>query len=196
MTILIYIIAGIIAVNLLCLFSRKQRYNWEDLWFNFVDIYEQVREEGGLKSYARFSLGLLGLPFLLILTLFVAPISTIENMLKKHRRSKRKFEPVQQEDNQLYHQQMGGAGTIFCKDCGYKADIISFLHSFDDDGNMSDGCTGYQCQSCGKFCSLNDSQSAVKPLLCSCGGELSRDKALFCPQCKSKRMRYNMSYIT
>lgn len=190
MSILIYIIAGIIAINLLCLFNRKQRYNWERLWFDFIDIYEQVREEGGLKSYARFSLGLLGLPFLLILTLFVAPITTMENILKRYRRTQKKFEPIQQGDHQLYHHQMGGAGTIFCKNCGYKEDITSFIHGFND------ADTGYQCQSCGKFHTLNDFEEKAKPLSCSCGGELSRDKALFCPQCKSKSMRYNMAYIT
>jgi hypothetical protein len=46
---------------------------------------------------------------------------------------------------------MGGAGTIICNDCGYKEDIVSFTHSFDNDGNPSDGRSGHQCQSCGKI---------------------------------------------
>jgi len=74
--------------------------------------------------------------------------------------------------------------------------IISFVHSFDDEGESSDGCTGYQCQSCGKFCTLDDFEVKAKPEVCSCGGELSRDKALFCPQCKSKSLRYDMEFIT
>ena len=90
----------------------------------------------------------------------------------------------------LYHQQMGGAGTISCYNCGYKESITSFIHG------INDADTGYQCQLCGNFFTLNDSQKTTKPLVCSCGGELSRDKALFCPQCKSKSMRYDMEYIT
>jgi len=33
-------------------------------------------------------------------------------------------------------------------------------------------------------------------LTCSCGGELSRDKSIICPKCKSKRLKYEMEYIT
>jgi hypothetical protein len=33
-------------------------------------------------------------------------------------------------------------------------------------------------------------------LTCSCGGELSRDKTIICPKCKSKRLKYDMEYIT
>ena len=36
----------------------------------------------------------------------------------------------------------------------------------------------------------------IDPLICSCGGDLSKDKNLFCPVCKSTRMSYGMSYIT
>jgi len=93
-------------------------------------------------------------------------------------------------NNWIYYYSMGGAGTISCKDCGYKEAITSFVHG------ISDAAWGYQCQSCGKFHSLNNAQKAAKPLTCSCGGELSRDEALFCPQCKSKSMRYDVAYIT
>jgi len=33
-------------------------------------------------------------------------------------------------------------------------------------------------------------------LICGCGGELSRDKTIICPKCKSKRLKYDMEYIT
>ena len=33
-------------------------------------------------------------------------------------------------------------------------------------------------------------------LVCDCGGQLSRDKTIFCPKCKSKRLIYDMEYIT
>jgi len=161
---------------------------------------------------------------MLIISLLIAPISTVGDILKKKHKIQWKWKkdnkqstgeqdknyiksfwqsidkngnPIfEKEDNQLYHQYMGGAGTIICCDCGYKKDIVSFLHSFDNDGNPCDGRWGYQCQSCGKFYTLNDMQVREKSLVCSCGGELSRDKALFCPQCKSKYMMYDMKYIT
>ena len=33
-------------------------------------------------------------------------------------------------------------------------------------------------------------------LFCDCGGELKRDQILFCPQCKSKNLEYDMHFIT
>lgn len=33
-------------------------------------------------------------------------------------------------------------------------------------------------------------------LICNCGGELSRDKTIICPKCKSKKLKYDMEYIT
>lgn len=33
-------------------------------------------------------------------------------------------------------------------------------------------------------------------LVCNCGGKLSRDKTIFCPKCKSRRLKYEMEYIT
>ena len=33
-------------------------------------------------------------------------------------------------------------------------------------------------------------------LFCDCGGELKRDQILFCPQCKSKNLKYDMGFIT
>ena len=101
----------------------------------------------------------------------------------------------------------GGAGTIHCKDCDYQEDVISFIHGIEKVeeghpmawvGSVEMGWTGYQCQSCGQFCTLSDTDKAKKenPFTCSCGGELSRDKAMFCPQCKSRSMDYKMNYIT
>ena len=95
--------------------------------------------------------------------------------------------PFEKEaDRQLYYKHMGGQGTISCYDCGYKSEIVSFLHG------VNNAVSGYQCQGCGSFQSLK----TIKPLTCSCGGELSRDKPIFCPQCKSKNMEYWCSILT
>jgi len=186
-----YIIAGIIAVNLLCLLNRKQRYNWEDLWYDtVVRGFERVKEENGLKKQARFIVFILVLPLLLITFLVVAPFSTIVNIVKKKCKPEREVEPTGKEDNQLYYWRITGQGTIFCNDCGYKENIVSFIHGMDNSS------TGYQCQSCGKFHALDDFEETVMPLICSCGGKLNREIPLFCPQCKSKSMRYDCTIIT
>jgi hypothetical protein len=33
-------------------------------------------------------------------------------------------------------------------------------------------------------------------LICECGGHLEREEALFCPNCKSLNLSYDMKYIT
>ena len=91
---------------------------------------------------------------------------------------------------------MGGVGSIQCFDCKYEKEIISFIRG------VCESTIGYQCQSCGKtheLKSISDEYREIKiidSLICDCGGELSRDKSLFCPECKSTRMSYKMSYIT
>lgn len=91
---------------------------------------------------------------------------------------------------------MGGVGSIQCFDCKYEKEIISFIRG------VCESTIGYQCQSCGKtheLKSISDEYreiNIIDSLICDCGGELSRDKSLFCPECKSTRMSYKMSYIT
>jgi hypothetical protein len=43
----------------------------------------------------------------------------------------------------------------------------------------------------------DDSNAAYQAtLFCECGGSLDREKALFCPSCKSTNLSYSMKYIT
>lgn len=81
----------------------------------------------------------------------------------------------------------GGAGTIQCFDCKHEEEIISFIHG-------AGYSAGVQCQSCGKFSTLNNKPN--EDVYCNCGGRLERDNSLFCPKCKSKRLTYEMHYIT
>jgi len=122
------------------------------------------------------------------------------------------YELIEKRNKKLYFSHLGGLDTISCFDCGYKEDVVSFLHGLkradcdkdcedEDCDEESDECfegaaIGYQCQSCGKFHELNEIENKVKPLICPCGGELSRDKHLFCPKCKSTNMKYNCRIIT
>ena len=134
---------------------------------------------------------MIGMCIIFLLTPFIIPL-----FVKYERNRVRKLsetETVERENN-LYFSHLGGAGTILCADCGHKEEgIISFLHGFDAKG-MCDGSSGYQCQSCGKFHTLDEVDERNKNFTCSCGGELRRDKTLFCPQCKSFNMRYEMDF--
>ncbi len=59
----------------------------------------------------------------------------------------------------------------------------------------SDAIVGQQCQKCGKFVVV---EFPVNPnmMKCDCGGELSREASVFCPECKSKNVSYRRGFIT
>jgi len=92
---------------------------------------------------------------------------------------------------------MGGAGTIFCRDCGYEEAIISFTHGYTAEGRPR-GTIGHQCQSCGKFSHVDDHGGPLSAaaLRCECGGGLEREAVLFCPRCRSTNLGYERRYIT
>lgn len=97
------------------------------------------------------------------------------------------------DDNLLYYWKLGGAGIVKCNNCNYSQNIISFLHGH---GPNSWNNSGFQCQKCGKFHEIEYDTNNSKGKLCECGGNLSREKALFCPKCKKTNLEYLMSYIT
>ncbi|MEI6083553.1 MAG: hypothetical protein WCS70_04555 [Verrucomicrobiota bacterium] len=93
----------------------------------------------------------------------------------------------------------GGSGSLHCKACGWADSVTCFLHglikrSKDGIGRKETCLYGYQCQSCGEFSERKESPPESE--CANCGGELSRDKPLFCPKCKSRAVRYTMGYIT
>ncbi len=88
---------------------------------------------------------------------------------------------------------MGGTGKVYCNNCGYREKITSHLHSF---GKNPWRVLGYQCQDCGKFARLEIGKISDEYVMCECGGELSREKPLFCKICKSKNIEYSMEFIT
>jgi hypothetical protein len=94
-----------------------------------------------------------------------------------------------EKDTYLYFWKIGGIGIIQCLDCNYQKEIVSFTHG------LNTSTTGLQCQLCGQFQSIKDWHNN-KQIHCSCGGILEREKKLFCPKCKSKKIQYNMSFIT
>jgi hypothetical protein len=92
---------------------------------------------------------------------------------------------------------MGGGGTVTCEACNFSQHIISFTHGGTDKGERCCN-TGYQCLSCGRLTDVFSTQSEIQQdeLRCVCGGTLSREHVLFCPNCRSKALRYDMEYIT
>lgn len=103
--------------------------------------------------------------------------------------------PEDSPNQGLKFQHMGGHGTISCNDCDFQQSQTSFIHG------ISSSRSGYQCQVCGKLTTKTCTQSDTKEskraaLVCECGGELSRDHVLFCPDCKSTNLSYSMEYIT
>lgn len=98
-------------------------------------------------------------------------------------------------DGKLRFRQMGGAGNLYCQKCGYEEHIISFLHSFPT-GPGTWHESGYQCQVCGKITSIEKNLWMKELPKCECGGELSRDEGLFCPVCRSYKVKYKLKIIT
>jgi hypothetical protein len=98
----------------------------------------------------------------------------------------------------LFFHRMGGVGQIHCRDCEYTEEIISLIHGLNEEGGNWFR-EGTQCQSCGKFHFVDNDEldEHGKPSYqCECGGQLERWEPLFCPQCKSMRLRYWMEYMT
>jgi hypothetical protein len=116
----------------------------------------------------------------------------LPGLIKEDLAGKRRLERSK-ERRSLTYGVMGGSGTVNCETCGYKEEIISFLHSDD----LSRCEVGFQCQACGKFVALQDHISFDRArVTCECGGTLRRDRPVFCPACRSEAMRYQLSYIT
>lgn len=95
----------------------------------------------------------------------------------------------------LWFQHMGGCGLIYCRDCQHSEKVISFVHG------INSSHSGFQCQSCGNITSLTGggrgkANQYKESLICGCGGAFDRDKVIFCPQCKSRNLLYDMEFIT
>lgn len=95
----------------------------------------------------------------------------------------------------IWFHYMGGHGEISCHDCHYSEEVTSFIHG------MNSSSSGFQCQGCGKLSSIKsggpgNANEYENSLICDCGGELRRDKVLFCPSCKSKKLSYQLQFIT
>lgn len=92
---------------------------------------------------------------------------------------------------------MGGGGTIHCRQCGYYESIISFTHGETEEGEEC-FTAGLQCLSCGKFVTISSKTGSANQgrRRCDCDGQLSNEHVFFCPKCRSKQLTYDLEYIT
>lgn len=152
-----------------------------------------LQASAGIKTASKRRVMMLEVFSRLLIILFHPLFYTI--LLIDYFRSKKKDKnkTIDIAKDNLYFFDCGGAGLIKCGDCGFNQEIVSFLHWLDGgDGTLS----GFQCRACGKFHEAKNSLGVPEGMKCECGGELSRDKPLFCPTCKSKKVSYKLSYIT
>ena len=92
----------------------------------------------------------------------------------------------------LYSSRCNGASIVKCKVCGHQEKVICGIHHLGGDSYK----LGYQCQKCGKHYGLLDPYKLKKLTRCYCGGKLSRNKPLFCPECGSRIVTYQLKYLT
>ena len=97
----------------------------------------------------------------------------------------------------LEYSRMGGEGVISCERCGFREEITSFMHGMLSGPEVS-ADEGRQCLQCGKFTTVHLTGEPVRrsATRCECGGELSREHILFCPNCRSNELNYDMTSIS
>lgn len=180
MNIFTYIIIYLLICALIITFVPVARSQWKDFIINPTS-YSYKDKRLAIKIFISLLLIVMIIMFF-ILTPLLLP------MLIKYDRKNRKREKTDIKDDNLYFWRMGGVGQIQCLNCSYQEEILSFIHG------LNTSSTGLQCQSCGQFHSIKDWQDN-KHLYCGCGGILEREMPVFCPECKSKKIQYNMSFI-
>jgi len=120
----------------------------------------------------------------------------IFGIMKAQKNARDEAEAFEDKRSQgLWFHYLGGHGSITCKDCNHNESLTSFTH-----GSQS-STTGFQCQECGKFSAIRSGSRGratdyESTLNCECGGKFEREKVLFCPECHSKNLSYNMEFIT
>ena len=128
------------------------------------------------------------------LLLIIAKISSRNQKMKDAVNEMKDFvSGNSRDDGTLRYWKMGGMGNLSCSECGYSQEIVSFLHGFGEDPWSK---SGYQCQKCGKFYTIENAKKLESIPFCDCGGILSREKALFCPKCRNHNVEYLMTLIT
>ena len=128
--------------------------------------------------------------FILLWPVFIFGIMKAQ---RKAREEDQAFEDKRAQGLWLHY--LGGYGSLSCNDCMHNESITSFTHGRDS------STAGFQCQACGSFAAIQSggpgkATEYKSSLICECGGKFEREKVLFCPECRSKNLSYDMEFIT
>lgn len=81
-----------------------------------------------------------------------------------------------------------GVGHITCEDCHYEKTLVDLGET------GSPNTTIYQCESCGKFVEGINFLTERFEGACACGGAVEPNASIFCPVCKSGKVKYEVRY--
>ncbi len=189
----VYLIIGLVS-NLVGPLAKNFEKSLHDLKYSHMDgFYENGNPPVPKHKLIQFEV--LFRIFILVGFPFLYSIVIIDDI--KYRKRKKLSDIRWAEQKELSKKGllfsshlMGGMGDISCKDCDFEQSILCAAHFADDSFSY-----GYQCQSCGKFHSINSKNNNLK---CDCEskGDLSRDHLLFCPKCKSHNLKYELTMMT
>jgi hypothetical protein len=83
------------------------------------------------------------------------------------------------EPGQIDFLMISGKGILRCNSCGLEQSLTAAFPRRNPE-------LGHQCQQCGKLQSFRSTPFAGSVEDdCECGGRFRRDRAIFCPQCRS-----------
>jgi hypothetical protein len=80
-----------------------------------------------------------------------------------------------------------------CKECDFEETILSKFEGFSEKMQNSLIQLGYQCNLCGKCTrrAYYPEKTIIENFTCECGGNLDRDKPIFCPKCQCLHLNFN-----
>lgn len=89
---------------------------------------------------------------------------------------------------------LNGAGRIVCHECESETPVTVFMHG--SGTAHADNETGFQCQTCWQFSTIQNADGWSDSYTCQCGGRLSRDAIIRCPSCQSTEIDYICQEVT
>lgn len=81
-----------------------------------------------------------------------------------------------------------GAGRLVCHQCEAEESVTALRHGLRSGHRNTE--TGFQCQSCWQFTTIENAKGWNDNYKCKCGGALSRDAIIRCPSCWSTEVNY------
>ena len=203
---LIYLFVGVL-MNLVGPLASQIHREMKDLRSQTVPVQEVVSRRRKLLLSEIIFRSLVILIYPVAYALWVIDIFRAKNELRdretRHERVRSEIKKDQdkikwdiiQNRSFIYFKDTPGGGTIKCHGCGFTEEVITYSHSLNESRPFS---RGYQCQKCGRFHRIQflGSRMLTPYLKCSCGGELSNIKPIFCPKCKARDVYFVCECVT